>query len=83
MVAHDLDLLGDLGAEIRLVALGLVGENAQGRFQGMGQIADLRAGPVDDFGAGQDEQVQFVGHGLHFVGKLPFQALGLAGADGG
>ncbi len=47
----------------------------------MGQVAHLRAGPVDDFRAGENEQVHFIGHGLHFVGKLPFQALGLAGAD--
>ena len=82
LVAHDPGLLGNLAGKIRFAVLGFIGENAQGRFQGVSKIANLRAGAVNDFRVGVNKQVQFIRHGLHFGRKFPFQALGLAATDG-
>ena len=47
----------------------------------MGQIAHLHAGPVDDFKIGLHQQIEFIGHRLHFGWKVTFQHLDLAAAD--
>ena len=82
LVAHDLGLLGNLARKFCFVALRFVGEHAQRRFQRMGQVANLRAGPVNDFRIGMNEQVQLIGHRLQFAGEFTLQALGLAAANG-
>ena len=46
--AHDLRLLGDLGAETGLVAARLVGDDGERRLQCVREVADLRARAVDD-----------------------------------
>ncbi len=40
--------------------VGLVDDDAERRFQRMGEIADLRARPFDNVAIGADEQIEFV-----------------------
>ena len=58
LIAHELRLLGNLGAERRLVVARLVGDDGERRLEGMREVADLRARPIDDVLIGLDQRVE-------------------------
>ncbi len=66
LVAHHVGLLQDLAGQPALFGARFVGEHAERGFQGVGQIAHLGAGALDDLAVGADEHVQLMGDRLDF-----------------
>ena len=81
LVAHDVGLLLDLVGEPALVTGGLVVEDAQGSLQGVGEVADLGAGALDDLGVGLDHEIELAGDRLDLLGIVAADAVAVALAD--
>src|SRR4028118_1364077 len=62
-------------------ARGLVHEDAERRLEGMGEVAHLGAGPLQDLPVGVEEQVQFAGEGRDVTGEFPRDSLRFPAAD--
>ena len=80
LIAHELGLLGDLGPERALVLARLVGDHRQRRLERVREIADLRAGAVDDVLVGEDERVELDLKRLDLGRRLAFELGRLARA---
>jgi hypothetical protein len=79
---HGMADLGGQGAIIIVRLIGrLVGQYRQGGFQGMGQIARMGAGPVDDGGLMAQQIINFIGQRLDFAGKSARQSIRPAGPN--
>ena len=81
LVAHDAGLFRNLAAQRPAVNAGLVGQHAQWRLQCVSEIANLRAGALDDLGVGFKQQVELVRNGLDFHRIGAGNAILLAFAD--
>jgi len=75
LIPHDLRLFGHLGGERTLVLARFVGDDRKRRFQRVRQIADLRAGAIDDVLIGLNEGVELGLHRLD-LGRQPACELG-------
>ena len=80
---HLVHMLGDLAGEGRCVVTRLVDHHRQRRLQGVGQIADVRAGALDDLLVGFEESVELVLQRFDLLRQAGIEADGLARADGG
>ena len=83
LLAHEFGLFANLSREARARRIGLVDEHAQRRFQRMGEIADLSAGPLNDLAIGVDELVHLHRKWRHILRELACDMLGFATADRG
>ena len=81
LIAHQLRLLGNLGAERRFIVARLVGDDGERCLQSMSEIADLRACPIDNILIGLDQRVEFGLQRLDFGRQLPLEAFGFARAN--
>ena len=84
LIAHDVGLLPHLLRK-RIVGAGgrLVHHHRERRLERMGEIADMGARALDDLAIGVEQRVGLARERRDFDRELPFEPLGLAGADGG
>ena len=71
LIAHDLGLFADFLRKGRGVAVRLVHDDAERRFERMGEIADLGARTLHDFAIGADQQIEFAASGAISSGNSP------------
>ena len=83
LIAHHAGLLGDLVGEGSLLDLGLVDDHAQGRLQGVGQIADLGPRALDHVAIGGDHEVELARERRDVDGIDALDPLAIAAADRG
>ena len=73
LIAHQLRLLANLGAERRLIAARLVGDDGQRRLESMCEVADLGARPIDYVLIGLDQRVELGLKRFDFGRKLTLE----------
>ena len=78
LIAHQMRLLGNLGAECAFVFVRLVGDDGERGFQGMRQVANLCARAIDDVLIGFNECVELGLQRLNLGRQLAFEAFDLA-----
>ena len=84
LIPHHIGLLQDLaGKGIYCVGRSLVDDDGERRLDGVGEIADMGAGALDDLAVGVDQGVGLARQRRDLDGKLAFQPFGAAGADVG
>ena len=72
LVAHHVGLFQHLGRKrIGAVRGGLVEDDRQRRLDGVGEIADMGAGALDDFAVGVDQRIGLARQRRDFDGNSP------------
>ena len=82
-MAHDLCLFANLDGERAAIDIGFVDDDAERRLERMREVADLRAGALDDLVVGGDQQIEFAGERGDVVGEVADDAIGIAAANRG
>jgi len=81
LIAHDIGLLGNFLSLGGRRGARFIGDHAQGCLQSVSEVANLRAGPVDDFTIGRNERIQFRDHGRDFSRIIPLKTFGFPDPD--